>query len=107
MDPKPSDLWGMFSSALVVFFIMVFFILIGIIISRRIRNRPSRPVEEYTREQNRELVVKRNEYHLLRRNRHILVTHYQPQRNEIPYMVEVIPESARDIRKPLFVSGRI
>ena len=104
MDPKPLDLWGMFSFVL---FIMVFFILFGIIILKRIRNRPSRPVEEYTREQNREFVVKCNEYHLLRWNRHILVTHYQPQRNNIPYMVEVIPESERDIKKSLFVSGSI
>ena len=29
---------------------------------------------------------------------------YQPQRNEIPYMVETIPESQRDIRNSLFVT---
>ena len=108
MDPKPSDLWGMFSSALVVFFIMVFFILFGIIISNRIRNRLSRPVEEYTRQQNREFVVKCNEYHLLRRNRHILVTHHQRQRNEIhlSYIREAISENQNHIKNSLFVSGR-
>ena len=109
MDPKPSHLWGMFSSVLVVLFIMVFFVLFGIIISRRIRNRLSRPVQEYTREQNGEFVVKCNEYHLLRRNRHILVTCHQPQRNEIhlSYVIEAIPENQNRIKNSLFVSGRI
>ena len=111
MDPKPSDLRGSFSSVLVVFFIMAFFILFGIIISKRnkrIRNRPSRPVQEYTNQQNREFVVKCNEYHLFNRNRHILVTHHQPQRNEIhlSYIKEAISENQKHIKNSLFVSGR-
>ena len=51
----------------------------------------------YTRQQNREFVVTCNKCNLLNKNRHILVIHYQPQRNEIPYMVETVPESQRHI----------
>lgn len=69
----------------------------------------TRPIqEEYCGQQDRELVLSRNRYHLLKRNKEFIV---QPQRdvavdNDILYLVNSIKESKRNTKNSYFVIGR-
>ena len=66
------------------------------------------PIQEEYRGQDRELVLSRNRYHLLKRNKEFIV---QPQRevavdNDTLHLANSIKESKRNTKNSYFVIGR-
>ena len=96
----------LFISVFIIIFVIYWLIWRG---NQRNINQLTRPIqEEYRGQQDRELVLSRNKYHLLKRNR---VIHPQPQRevavdNDILYLVNSIKESKRNTKNSYFVTGR-
>ena len=96
----------LFISVFIIIFVIYWLIWRG---NQRNINQLTRPIqEEYRGQQDRELVLSRNRYQLLKRNREFIV---QPKRdvavdNDILYLVNAIKESQGNTNKSLFVTGR-
>ena len=67
----------LFISVFIIIFIIYWLIWRG---NQRIINQLTRPIQEEYIGQDKELVLSRNRYHFLKRNREFIVIHPQPQR---------------------------
>ena len=94
----------LFISVFIIIFVIYWLIWRG---NQRNINQLTRPIqEEYRGQQDRELVLSHNRYHLLKRNREA-----EPQRevavdNDTLHIVNEIKESQGNTKNSYFVTGR-